>query len=190
MRVIGGSAKRRQLGVPDISGLRPTSDRVRESIFDILASRGALEGASVLDAFAGSGALGIEALSRGAESVCFVEADSRAVVAIRANLVSTGFATSPGVRVVRSDVAELLAREAGTRYDLALVDPPYSFADWVGLLGLLRADLAVLETSRPVTVPGGFGVCREYRYGGTLITLVEAREPGREDPRTTEKDPV
>jgi 16S rRNA (guanine966-N2)-methyltransferase len=163
---------------------------VREAVFDILASRGALEDASVIDGFAGSGALGIEALSRGAESVCFVEADSRAVAAIRANLVSTGFEGSPGVRVVRSDVAQLLARERGSHYDLALFDPPYSFTDWVGLLGLLSADLAVLESSRPVSVPDRFGVCREYRYGGTLITLVEARGPGREDPRSTEKEPV
>ncbi len=189
-RVIGGTAKRRHLRVPDIDGLRPTSDRVREAIFDILESRGAVEGASVLDAFAGSGALGIEALSRGAASVCFVEADPRAVAAIRANLDSTGFAASPVVRLVRADVPELLAREPDTHYDLALVDPPYSFDAWPSLLGLLRADLAVLETSSPVVVPGSFLVRREYRYGGTLVTLVEARGPGHDDPSTAEKDPV
>jgi 16S rRNA (guanine966-N2)-methyltransferase len=190
MRVIAGSAKRRQLRVPDVDGLRPTSDRVREAIFDILASRDALEEASVLDAFAGSGALGIEALSRGAASACFVEVDRRAVAAIRANLVATGFASSPAVRVVRADVAELLAGEPGTRYDLALVDPPYSFDAWAPLLEILSADLAVLESSRPISVPDCFGVCREYRYGGTLVTLVEARRPRRDDPRTTEKDSV
>jgi 16S rRNA (guanine966-N2)-methyltransferase len=189
MRVIGGTAKRRQLRVPDIDGLRPTSDRVREAIFDVLASRGAIKGASVLDAFAGSGALGIEALSRGAASVCFVEADRRAVATIRANLDSTGFGTSPGVRIVRADVPELLARESHKRYDLALLDPPYSFEDWPSLLELLNADLAVLETSAPVGVPGSFVVRREYRYGGTLVTLVEARGLGRDDSRTTEKGP-
>jgi 16S rRNA (guanine966-N2)-methyltransferase len=190
MRVIGGTAKRRRLRAPDIEGLRPTSDRVREAIFDVLASIGAVEGASVLDAYAGSGALGIEAMSRGAASVCFVEADRRAVAAIRANLDSTGFGTSPAVRVVRADVLEFLAREAGTRYDLALVDPPYSFDDWPVLLGLLEADLAVLETSAPVALAESFMVRREYRYGGTLVTLVEARGPGRDEPRTTEKDPL
>jgi len=190
MRVIGGTAKRRQLRVPDIDGLRPTSDRVREAIFDILDSRGAVEDASVLDAFAGSGALGIEALSRGAASVCFVEADRRAVASIRANLDSTGFRTSRAVRIVRADVPELLARESDTRYDLALVDPPYSFGEWPSLLALLKADVAVLETSAPVEVPGSFLVRREYRYGGTLVTLVEARGLGRDDLRTTEKGPA
>ena len=190
MRVIGGTAKRRQLRAPDIDGLRPTSDRVREAIFDILASRGALEETSVLDAFAGSGALGIEALSRGAASVCFVEADRRAIAAIRSNLAATGFGTSPGVRVVRADMAEFLAGEPGTRYDLALVDPPYSFDAWRSLLEMMRADLAVLESSRPVELPDSFAVCREYRYGGTLVTLVEASRLGRHDPSATEKDTV
>jgi len=173
-----------------VPGLRPTSDRVREAVFDILASLGVVEGASVLDAFAGSGALGIEALSRGAESVCFVESDRRAVASIRANLDSTGFGTRPGVRIVRAEVLGFLAREAGTRYDLAFVDPPYAFDGWRSLLEVLEADLAVLESAGPVEVPPTFVVRREYRYGGTLVTVAEARGFGRDDPRTTEKDPV
>ena len=190
VRVIGGSARRRQLRAPVVPGLRPTSDRVREAIFDILASRGAVEGASVLDAFAGSGALGIEALSRGASSVCFVDNDRRAVAAIGANLEATGFARAPGIRVVRASVLDFFAREAGTSYDLALVDPPYSFTDWPSLLAVLPADLAVLESSASLEVPGAFPVRREYRYGGTLVTLVEARGLGRNDPPGIEKDPV
>jgi 16S rRNA (guanine966-N2)-methyltransferase len=190
MRVIGGTARQRRLRAPDVPGLRPTSDRVREAIFNILASLGAVEGASVLDAYAGSGALGIEALSRGAGSVCLVEADRRAVAAIRANLDSTGFGASPAVRVVRAEVLDFLARETGTHYDLALVDPPYSFDAWQSLLDLLQADLAVLETSGPVALGDRFVARREYRYGGTLVTLVEARGLGRHDPRTTEKDTV
>ncbi len=190
MRVIGGTAKQRRLRAPDVPGLRPTSDRVREAIFDILASLEAVEGASVLDVYAGSGALGIEALSRGAGSVCLVEADRRAVAAIRANLGSTGFGSSPSVRVVRAEVFEFLAREAGTRYDLALVDPPYSFDEWPSLLGLLEADLAVLESSAPVALGERFVFCREYRYGATHVTLVEARGLGRHRQRTTEKDIV
>lgn len=190
MRVIGGSAKRRPLRAPDIESLRPTSDRVREAIFDILSSRGALEGATVIDAYAGSGALGIEALSRGAASVCFVEADRRCVAAIHANLASTGFGASPAVRVVRAEVLELLARESATRYDLALVDPPYAFEDWPSLLRLLRADLAVLETAAPVNPAEGLARCRQYRYGGTLVTLVEAGELDHGFDQTTEKDHV
>ena len=112
------------------------------------------------------------------------------MAAIKANLDATGFARTPSVRVVRGEVLEFLRREAGTRYDLALVDPPYSFEDWPLLLELLVADLAVLESSAPVEVPETFLVHRQYRYGGTLVTLVEAREPGRDDSRSTEKDPV
>ena len=190
MRVIGGTARRRQLVAPELPGLRPTSARVREAIFDVLASRGLVDGASVIDAFAGSGALGIEALSRGARSVCFVDADRRAVAAVRANLESTGLGTAPGVRIVRADMSEFLAREAGTRYDLALLDPPYEFADWPSLLSLLEADVAVLESSAPPEVPEPFSVRREYRYGGTLVTLVESLGLGRDDPRSIEKGSV
>jgi len=163
---------------------------VREAIFDILSSRGAVEDAAVLDAYAGSGALGIEALSRGAASACFVEGDPRAVAVIRANLDATGFGGAPGVRIVRAEVLEFLAREAGTCYDLALVDPPYSFANWRPLLEQLAANVAVLESSRPVEVPETFLVCREYRYGGTLVTLVEAQKAGPDDSRSTDKDPA
>ena len=161
MRVIGGTARRRQLRAPDIAGLRPTSDRVREAIFDILASRGALEGAAVLDAYAGSGALGIEALSRGAASVCFVEIDRRAVAAIKANLASTGFGSAPAVaRRARATSSSSSPASAGVGYDLALVDPPYSFADWPSLLELLQADLAVFETATPVEAAENLGSCR------------------------------
>ena len=125
--------------------------------FDILASRGALQGGgSVLDAFAGSGALGIEALSRGAASVCFVESERRALAAIKANLVATGFDGAPEVVVVRSDVSAFLG-ETSTHYDLAFVDPPYAFGAWAALLAVLRCDLAVLESSRPVDVGASFG---------------------------------
>jgi 16S rRNA (guanine966-N2)-methyltransferase len=188
MRVIGGSAKRRQLRAPEVPGLRPTSDRVREAMFDILASLGVLQGASVLDAFAGSGALGIEALSRGAASACFVEIDRLAVGAIRSNLTSTGFADSPGVRVVRGEALEFLGRLDAACYELAFVDPPYAFRDWTSLLSVLRADLAVLESSVPIETGERFTVRREYRYGGTLVTLVEARGSGQGVPLASEKD--
>ena len=93
-------------------------------------------------------------MSRGAGVVCFVEQDRRAVAAIRANLDSTGLAAAPGVRVVRAEVLEFLAREAGTRYDLALVDPPYSFDGWrFAARPVSKAELAVLESSAPVEVP-------------------------------------
>ena len=200
MRVIGGSARRRQLKTPAVPGLRPTSDRVREAVFDILGSLGVVESATVLDAFAGSGALGIEAISRGAASVTFVDIDRRAIAGIRENLAATGLdgphgtiergGDGPTTRLVRADLLEYLARVPGTRFGVALVDPPYPFGDWAVLLELLDAEVAVLGSARPIDVPPRFTVRREYRYGGTLITLVEATGPSSADPRPTDKDPV
>ncbi len=204
MRVIGGTARRRQLKAPEVPGLRPTSDRVREAVFDILGSLGVVEGAVVLDAFAGSGALGIEALSRGAASVTFVDIDRRAVAGIRENLAATGFAGGgpgggpggaepdgePTTRLVRADVLEFLERDPPAHYDVALVDPPYPFEEWARLVGHLDAEVAVLESARPIEVPARFTVRREYRYGGTLVTLVEATGPSSADPRPSDKDSV
>jgi pantetheine-phosphate adenylyltransferase len=127
--VIAGELRGRRLAAPSGTAIRPTSDRVREAIFDILYSQGGVEGAQVVDLFAGSGALGIEALSRGAASVTFVERDPVALAAVRANLASVGL---PGAErdgnatVVRADVDSWVATTA-SRYDLALVDPPYRY---------------------------------------------------------------
>jgi 16S rRNA (guanine966-N2)-methyltransferase len=185
VRVIGGTARGRRITAPRLPELRPTSDRVREAIFDVLASLDAVEGADVLDLFAGSGALGIEALSRGAASVTFVESERAAVAAIEANLVALGFAAHrPGafgltragsgpssVTVVRADAVAWCA-SAQRRYDLALCDPTYRFDAWPALLEHLPADLAVLESSRPVQLSGGLVSRRSYRYGTTLVTVV------------------
>lgn len=156
--------------------MRPTSDRVREAIFDVLASRGLVEGARVLDLFAGSGALGIEALSRGAAGVVFVDSDRGAIETIGANLVGVGLdERGPGVPVVEVVQAEALSwcRRQVRRFDLALCDPPYAFDGWDALLGVLPASVAVLESSRPVVPPAGsFDVTRTYRYGTTLVTVV------------------
>lgn len=180
MRVIGGSSRGRALRVPDLPGLRPTSDRAREAIFDILGSRGGVEGLVVLDLFAGSGALGIEALSRGARAATFVEQDRRAVEVIERNLEQTGIlpsthhagGPSPAVEIVRSDALAYL-RRGRRRYDVAFCDPPYAFAGWAELLRLVDADVAILESSREIEVPAGFEVRRVYRYGSTLVTLAE-----------------
>lgn len=174
MRVIGGVARGRALRAPRIPGLRPTSDRVREAVFDILAARDLVEGARVVDLFAGSGALGIEALSRGARSCVFVESDRRAVGAIGENLAAVGFADRPGVRVVRGDVSSFLAATR-ERFDLALADPPYRFSDWEGVLAQLDAAVAVVEHGAPLPGSGPFHPIREYRYGGTLVTLLSAQ---------------
>jgi 16S rRNA (guanine966-N2)-methyltransferase len=176
VRVIGGSSRGRALYAPPGAGLRPTSDRAREAIFDILYSRGGVEGLSVIDLFAGTGALGIEALSRGATRATFVDSDRTAVAAVERNLavLASGDEPAPAVEVVRSDAARFLERRPA-HYDVAFCDPPYSFEGWAEVLGLLDATVAVLESSRPLEVPEGLEVVKVYRYGGTLVTLAEGR---------------
>ena len=182
MRVIGGEARGRPLRAPSTTTVRPTSDRVREAIFDVLGALDEVDGATVLDCFAGTGALGIEALSRGAAAVTFVDSDREAVAAVEANLARVGMAGRRGVRVVRAEALGFLAGSR-VRYDLALLDPPYRFAQWDELLGRLHAGVAVLESSAPVCVPGNFAVLRVYRHGGTLVTVVtEVASPGPAEP--------
>ena len=168
MRVVAGVAGGRRLQAPAGRRLRPTSERVREAVFSSLHSLGAVQGARALDLFAGTGALGIEALSRGAAAVTFVEADPAAVAAIRANLKATGLA---GGTVVHADVGRFLD-DPVPAVDLAFVDPPYAFAAWPSVLERLPASLAVLESRRPVDVGEGWAVVRTARYGDTVVTTV------------------
>lgn len=172
MRVVGGESRGRKLVTPVAKGVRPTSDRVRESIFDILTSIGPLNDLRVADLFAGTGALGIEALSRGAGSVTFVESDLEASEAIRKNLVAVGL-DDRVTTVLRRDVMSFLS-SAPDRFDLALCDPPYSFDGWAELLRLLPADLAVLESGGEFEVPDAWIVLRSRRYGGTLVKVVRS----------------
>jgi 16S rRNA (guanine966-N2)-methyltransferase len=150
--------------------VRPTSDRVRESIFDILGSRGGVEGLSVVDLFCGSGALGLEALSRGAASATFVDQDPGALEAVRTNLAAVGLGDEPAV-LVRAALPGWLA--GAPAFDLALCDPPYTFAAWPELLSVLQAETVVLESAVPISLPGGWMVARERRYGGTLVTVAD-----------------
>lgn len=146
---------------------------MREAIFDILFSLGGVDGLRVADLFAGSGALGIEALSRGASSVTFVDRDPTALEAVRANLASVGLAEaerSGDATVVRADVDAWVATTA-SRYDLVLCDPPYDYGGWEGLVARLPADLAVLESGGEVSTPPGWGIIRSKRYGGTIVTV-------------------
>jgi 16S rRNA (guanine966-N2)-methyltransferase len=167
MRIIAGTHKGRRISAP--KGARPTSDRVREALFSILAGR--VEGARVLDLFAGSGALGIEALSRGAASATFVDDDPGAIRVIRRNL--------DAVHAVRRDAAAFLrsARDEGRQYDLVFLDPPYRLGPRIGreLSELVAAVLApagvvVSESDRraPLDLPD-LDLADERRYGDTLI---------------------
>jgi 16S rRNA (guanine966-N2)-methyltransferase len=140
---------------------------VREAIFNALRSRGVVEDADVLDLFAGSGALGVEALSQGAARATFVDSDPAARRAVRRNLEACGFADRGAI--VAAPAERFLARLAEERYDLAFCDPPYAFAGWGSLLAALPADFVVIESDAPVAVPAGRELVRESRYGGTWV---------------------
>lgn len=179
MRVIAGSAKGRRLArVPP--GVRPVSDRVREGVFSSLGD--AVEGARVADLYAGTGALGIEALSRGADEALFVERDPGAVATIRENLERTGL--SSRATVVRSEVDRFLRRPAEPGFDLVFLDPPYDDGvDAVLALtdagSLLRAGFTVV-LSRGVrssndVIPVHWAVARRLSYGDSVITLFRSR---------------
>jgi 16S rRNA (guanine966-N2)-methyltransferase len=172
MRVIGGRSRGRRLAAKLPQTVRPTSDRVRESIFDILGSLGGVEDLEVVDLFCGSGALGLEALSRGAASATFVDADPEALAAVRHNLEAVGLA-GESATLVRAKLPGWLAAAPGRSFDLALCDPPYDFDDWGELLLGLQADLAVMESSAAIPLSTGWVVTKERRYGGTLITVVQ-----------------
>jgi 16S rRNA (guanine966-N2)-methyltransferase len=179
MRVIAGSRKGHKLAAPRGLDTRPTSDRVRENIFNLV---GPVDGARVLDLFAGSGALGIEALSRGAASSVFVEHDPDALRTIEQNLDRLRLT---GARVVRGDVLRTIAQEvtAGSKYDLVLVDPPYGMHTEIQprlarhLPSLLAADgLLVVETDVRTEPYLPLPVRTSRKYGQTRVTLYEAEE--------------
>ena|SRR6516165_7278007 len=173
VRVIGGRSRGRRLAARLPKSVRPTSDRVRESIFDILGSLGGVDGLEVVDLFCGSGALGVEALSRGAASVTFVDHDPDALAAVRQNLQAVGLDDASATLVRASLPAWLQTGATASRFDLALCDPPYDFTDWLALLDALRAETAVLESAQAVALPSGWMVARERRYGGTLVTVAQ-----------------
>lgn len=180
MRVVAGTARGRRLVAPPGTDTRPTSDRVREAIFNALGSLDAVAGSRVLDLFAGSGALGIEALSQGAAAAVFVDLDARAIDAVRANLETTGLG-GPGVpgggprsHVIRADAH----RYDDGPFDLALLDPPYGTTDeqWTGLLGHLDAGLVVIESDREVEVGARWVLLRSKRYGSTVVQIARRLE--------------
>lgn len=179
MRVVSGDLGGRKLVTPDGSDTRPTSDRVREAMFNSLFSLDAIEGARVLDAFAGSGALGIEALSRGALHATFVETGRDALEALRENLETLQLGAQG--RVVPGDALAHLERTAaeGSHYDLVLLDPPYGFDQWDELLAAVPVGArVVIESDREVVVPDSWEVHRRKRYGGTVVTLATASAQG------------
>jgi 16S rRNA (guanine(966)-N(2))-methyltransferase RsmD len=181
MRVIAGSLKGRRLKTPDWDGLRPTSDKLRETLFNILAPR--IAGARVLDAFAGTGALGIEALSRGAAAVTFIEQDRRAQALIAANLAQCGIHT--GYNLVRGAVGRAVATLQGSGlepFDIVLLDPPYAMPGHAALMKIdalvASGGVAVLEHARRATVPeqaGSLVRVRQVTSGDSMLSFYETR---------------
>ena len=179
-RIIAGLAGGRRLAVPAGRSTRPTSDRTREGLFSTVAAiRGGLDGAAVLDLFAGSGAVGLEALSRGAADVLVVESDPRAARVIRANIAAVGL---PGARLAADRVERVLARDpGGPARDFVFADPPYACPDeelqrmLAGLLqpGWLAAGALVAvergTRSGPLSWPPGYVSDRCRRYGDATL---------------------
>jgi 16S rRNA (guanine966-N2)-methyltransferase len=174
MRIIGGTPGGRRLVAPPGSATRPTSDRVREALFSVLGV--SVQGARVLDLFAGSGALGLEALSRGAAAAVFVDRSPRAAAAIRANLAALRLEADVRRMDVRAALRTASAR--GEAYDLVLIDPPYRRAAGLGrdLSEALTAVLApcarvVTESDRRDPIALDLPSALERRYGDTVIRI-------------------
>lgn len=186
MRVIAGSARGRRLNAPAGLEARPTTDRVKESIFNIIQFD--IEGRRVLDLFSGSGQLGIEALSRGAASCVFVEQSEKTAGLIRHNLEQTGLRAQG--RVVRQDAFSYLA-SCGEEFDLIFLDPPYhtrlraqaltviATIDNVSDNGIIVCESAADETLPELSAPYRKG--KEYRYGSVKITLYSRCEEGSDE---------
>ena len=180
MRIIAGRLKGRRLKAPAWEGLRPTSDKLRETLFNILAPR--IDGARVLDGFAGTGAVGIEAISRGAAHVTFIEKDRRAVALIDENLTSCG--VEEGYTIHRGDAATILPGLGSSAFDLILLDPPYDIMTMTPVLdasarvlaagGLVVLEHATRREPEPVT---RLEPVRRVKSGDSTLTFFAAREP-------------
>jgi 16S rRNA (guanine966-N2)-methyltransferase len=190
MRIIAGSLKGRRLKAPDWDGLRPTSDKLRETLFNILAPR--IGGARVVDAYAGTGAVGIEALSRGASAVTFVEQDRRAQTLIAENLAHCGIAT--GYNLVRAGALRAFQSfRQDAEFDIILLDPPYAATD-AEVADVLAAagghvtpnGVVVLERGRRRSAPdtaGLLGRSRDVVSGDSALTFYEVKRQKAEGRR-------
>jgi len=174
MRVVAGSLRGRPIVAPEGEGTRPTTDRAREATFNSLVSLGAVEDAKVVDLFAGSGAMGIEALSRGAASCAFLERDRKALDSIRHNIKTLQLIDN--TTVLSGDVMTNVV--ALRNVDLVLADPPYDFDRWADLLTVLNLVIApggvvVTESGREIQPPEGWQAIRSKRYGRAWVAFLQ-----------------
>jgi len=180
MRVVAGELRGRRINAPLGKKTRPTTDKAREATFNALGSLGVVVGARVIDAFAGSGALGIEALSRGAEHCTFIERDREALEVLRENLETLGLTDRS--TVVRGDAMSNIG--LARNVTLVLADPPYEFAQWSEFLAEVGCDLVVAESDRDMNdeisgVTGassaikGWEVTRVKRYGRAYVSFLQ-----------------
>ncbi len=193
VRVISGSARGRTIVAPAGQAVRPTTDKTRQAVFNALASRNFVLDATVVDLFAGTGALGIEALSRGAARATFVESDRTAIDCIGQNLDHLDFADQ--AQGVRSDVLRYLDIATEKAFSvgedaplLVFADPPYGFAAWTEVLDRLHPRmaalgvdaLAVLESEKSIQLPDNWELEREHRYGAAYVTFTRPKDPNAE----------
>ena len=169
VRVVAGDLRGRRIEAPTTEATRPTTDKVREAVFNSLRSLEVVEEARVLDLFAGTGAMGIEAISRGASHCIFVENDRAALAVLRANIAQLGIGDK--CTVMSGDAVTTVAQLHGV--DLLIADPPYGFTNWSGLLARTDASFLVLESDRPVGEIAGFETVREKRYGRTHVSFLQ-----------------
>lgn len=181
MRVTGGIGRGKRLRVPAGDRVRPTSDKVKQALFNILDDR--VADAAFLDLFAGAGGVGIEALSRGAGRVVFIDDDRKSLKVIRLNVDDSGF--SDRAEIIPSK-AESFIKKTGEQFDIVFLDPPYSLEigpllEQIGDSCLLKPDAVVVaehfKKQASPKVAGGLSLYREAVYGDTVLAFYEKREP-------------
>ena len=175
MRIVAGKAGGIRLSAPKGIDIRPTSDRAKEAVFNSLHSRSAIEGAEVLDLFAGTGALGIEALSRGAKKATFVDKSSESLELIKDNLKKSGFEKTS--EIVKEDSLKWLQKSSKS-LDLVLLDPPYSFKNWSELLDILlqkQPRIVVIESNREIDPGPNWHVDSIRQYGSSVVVVIDPK---------------
>lgn len=175
MRVIAGTARGTRLSAPKGTDIRPTSDRAKEAIFNSLRSRSAIEEAEVLDLFAGTGALGIEALSRGAKKATFVDKSPESLELVRENLKKSGFEKK--AEIVKEDSVNWLQKSSKPS-DLVLLDPPYNFENWPELLDALfqkQPGIVVIESNREIDPGPKWHVDSIRQYGSSVVVIIDPK---------------